>query len=82
MIANRNVSEVKVYLELNQIQSREHLADLLMKRNRWLSTEEVAFMLSAHGKLSSVITEYSYPIYSPDFSHFLLKSNHQNIQQL
>ncbi|KAI4792910.1 hypothetical protein KUCAC02_033105 [Chaenocephalus aceratus] len=68
--------EIRVYLELNSIDGVGALEDLLMEHNRWLSTEELTFMLSAHGKRAEVIAEHSYPIYTSECTYVLLKDNH------
>ncbi|KAJ7983571.1 hypothetical protein DPEC_G00376490 [Dallia pectoralis] len=70
MLSNQAVDGIQTYLEINQIYTREDLTSLLMQDNRWLSTEEVTFMLNAYGKLSTMITEHSYPIFDPNRTHF------------
>ena len=76
MLTNKSDEGIQVYLHLHKTTTAADLNNLLMQSNRWLSIDEVTFMLKAHGKPSEVITEYSYPIYNPDVAHFLIKSNH------
>lgn len=67
---------IKVYLSLNSITNLQGLTCLLMEEKRWLHIEEVTFMLKAYDKVPAAITENSYPIYNPEFTHFLLNSCH------
>ncbi|TKS64993.1 hypothetical protein D9C73_027785 [Collichthys lucidus] len=76
MTQNDRKTGIRVYLNLLGIQSEQALTNLLMRTNRWLSSEEVTFMLEAHGKLSAMITENSYPIYTATRCHFLIKAAH------
>lgn len=77
LMVNKDTNEeVKVYLQDNTINTAIELNSLLMERARWLSVEELTFILKAHGKNSVVITEHSYPIYDQDCVYFLIKSNH------
>lgn len=52
------------------------MTELLMRKNRWLSVEEVTFMLEVHGKQPAVITENSYPVYQAHMAHFLIMNKH------
>ena len=76
MIANKNLDEIDVYLKLNKIQTPEDLRSLLMKANRWLTVDEVSFILRANGKRSSMILESSYPIYNSECCHYIIKAAH------
>ncbi|TKS75711.1 hypothetical protein D9C73_010128 [Collichthys lucidus] len=76
MTQNERKTGIRAYLDLHKIQSEEALTNLLMRTNRWLSSEEVTFMLEAHDKLSAMITENSYPIYTATRCHFLIKAAH------
>lgn len=76
MIDNISITEIRVYLNMNNIYTQETLTNNLMHHNRWLSVEEVTFMLKAHSKLSAMITENSYPIYNPECIYFLIKAHH------
>ena len=76
MMLNPDNKEIQAYLGLNKINGQEDLVDRLMLPDRWLTVDEVNFMLQAHGKQSAVITEYSYPIYNPNCSHYILKACH------
>jgi hypothetical protein len=76
MIRNKNDPGIAVYLEMNKCTSHQRLTDYLMQRNRWLSVDEVTFMLMAYKKLPVVITEHSYPIYELGCAHVLIKGNH------
>jgi hypothetical protein len=76
IIKNKNDSGIRVYLELINCTSDQSLTDVLMQQDRWLSIDEVTFMLMAHERLPVVITEHSYPIYKLGCAHFLIKAHH------
>lgn len=76
MIRNKSVSGISVYLNNNNCSRHQDLTDLLMKQDRWLSVDEVNFMLMAHERIPVVITEHSCPIYELGCSHFLIKGYH------
>ena len=76
MQKNPSDAGIQVYLQLHETKTSDQLNTLLMQSKRWLSVDEVALILQAHGKLSDVITENSYPIYNPEVTHFLIKDHH------
>ncbi|KAE8287285.1 hypothetical protein D5F01_LYC13323 [Larimichthys crocea] len=76
MTQHKQTEGIRTYLEFHEIKRQRDLTTLLMTPNRWLSVEEVAFILEAYGKPSAVITENSYPIYTATCCHFLIKACH------
>lgn len=68
--------EFTVYLNDNKVDGENALYTLLMTPERWLSVEEVHFILLAHGKNSLFITKNSYPLYSDEHVYFHIDNNH------
>lgn len=68
--------EFTVYLNDNKVDGENALYTLLMTPERWLSVEEVQFILLAHGKNSLFITKNSYPLYSDEHVYFHIDNNH------
>lgn len=77
MMDNKHLTEIQVYLDWMKIVDAKGLVDLFMTPRRWLTVDEVTFILKAHNRcLVEAITENSYPIYNPECTYFLIKSNH------
>lgn len=76
IMSRSNTQDIVVYLECNKVREQQDLYDLLMKPKRWLSVEDLHFILLAHGKKSLCITKHSYPLYSDDHVYFHIDNNH------
>lgn len=76
IFADRANQEFTVYLNDNKVDCETALYTLLMTPKRWLSVEEVHFILLAHGKTSLCITKNSYPLYSDEHVYFHIDNNH------
>lgn len=76
MMSNKENPEIRVYLETNKAKTGQDLHDLPMKNNRWLTVDELHFILSAHGQNSRCITKNSYPLYSVEYVYFHIDNHH------
>ena len=79
MMRNKDNDDlIRVYLEtfVDGPDSRKAVELLLTKENRWLTVDEVSFILKVYGKHTAVITEHSYPIYNPECTHVLITGGH------
>lgn len=76
IMSQKNKQRIRVYLEFNKIHKEQDLYALLMEDKRWLSVEDLYFILLAHGKKSMCITKQSYPLYSDDHVYFHIDNNH------
>lgn len=76
MTDSMSSEELIAYLGCNTPTSCTYVEAILMEDNRYLSVEEVNFILRAHDKVSAVITETSYPIYQPHVCYYLIHNQH------
>lgn len=75
-IMSQTDASIQVYKDCNNIHRQQDLYDMLMTPNRWLSVDELHFILLASGKRSLCITKHSYPLYSDDHVYFHIDNNH------
>nr|BBA49240.1 hypothetical protein [Oryzias latipes] len=66
----------ETYLTVNGPKNVSELKRLLSEEKRWLSVQEVKYMLEAHGKRLGLLTETSYPIYDRACAHIVWTRNH------